>query len=203
MVTSLITRKYSFTFIFIAFSFYLGFDISQTTIFSFSKYLNVTFLGFIAQLKTFLTLNHHSPVQNASFKDIIYDLEIPKTNIRHFVSYFFLYRYNRRPFEFVTGEKAMISGFEGGILDMCEGETRHLTVPSKWAYGDNAFGQFPPRTTLYFFVTVLSFEHVANAPIKDNTFIHIDTDEDDKLSADEVSNLVLIPLLMNSLIPGW
>ena len=83
----------------------------------------------------------------------------------------------------------MIAGFEGGILDMCEGELRHLTVPSKWAYGDNAFGQFPPRTTLYFFVHVLSFEHVTNAPVKDNTFLSIDHDGDDQLSSDEVSKL--------------
>ncbi|XP_066917710.1 uncharacterized protein [Clytia hemisphaerica] len=94
--------------------------------------------------------------------------------------------YNKRPFEFVIGEKAMIPGFEGGILDMCEGEVRHLTVPSKWAYGDNAFGQFPPRTTLYFFIHVLSFEHVTNAPVKDNTFLNIDHDGDDQLSSDEV-----------------
>lgn len=93
----------------------------------------------------------------------------------------------------MTGEKAMIPGFEGGILDMCEGETRHLTIPSKWAYGDNAFGQFPPRTTLYFFITVVSFEHVADAPVKDNTFIHIDADEDDKLSSDEVKYFSYYP----------
>ena len=70
---------------------------------------------------------------------------------------------------------------------MCEGETRHLTIPSKWAYGENAFGQFPSRTTLYFFVTVLSFESVPNAPVKDNTFITIDRNNDGKLSSDEVS----------------
>jgi len=80
----------------------------------------------------------------------------------------------------------MIPGFEGGILDMCEGEPRHLTIPSKWAYGENAFGQFPSRTTLYFFITMISFESVPNAPNKDNTFITIDRNSDGKLSSDEV-----------------
>ena len=109
-------------------------------------------------------------------------------------------RYNKRPFEFVIGEKAMIPGFEGGILDMCEGELRHLTVPSRWAYGDNAFGQFPPRTTLYFFVTVLSFEAVPNAPVKDNTFINIDRNNDGKLSSDEVGFSYFVHKSLNSLL---
>lgn len=97
-----------------------------------------------------------------------------------------------RAFDFVLGEGQVIPGWEAGLLDMCQGETRHLTVPSRWAYGENAFGvNIPSRTTLYFFVSLLSFDKVPNAPRKDNTFIIIDKDSDGLLSSDEVSPVIL------------
>lgn len=92
-----------------------------------------------------------------------------------------------RPFEFVIGEGQVIQGWEAGLQDMCQGEIRHLTVPSRWAYGENAYGaNIPPRTTLNFFVTMISFERVPNAPRKENTFVIIDKNNDGLLSSDEV-----------------
>ena len=70
---------------------------------------------------------------------------------------------------------------------MCVGEIRHLTVPSKFAYGDSAIGaRIPARITLYFMVELLSFDH-AGGPMKSNIFTKIDTSKDGLLSRDEVS----------------
>ena len=59
----------------------------------------------------------------------------------------------REPLEFVLGDGEMIDGFDAGLVDMCVGELRHLTVPAKYAYGGNGMGrEIPARSTLYFFV---------------------------------------------------
>lgn len=95
-------------------------------------------------------------------------------------------RYMTEPLEFVIGEGAVIGGFEVGLQDMCLNEIRHLTVPTKYAYGTNGLGNLPSRVTLYFFVKLLSFETVPNAPHKPNIFKDIDTNVDLLLSPDEV-----------------
>jgi len=95
-------------------------------------------------------------------------------------------RYMTEPLEFVIGEGAVIGGFEVGLQDMCVGEVRHLTVPTKFAYGTNGLGNMPSRVTLYFFVTLLSFETVKDAPHKPNVFKEIDSNVDLLLSPDEV-----------------
>jgi len=99
-------------------------------------------------------------------------------------------RYMNEPLEFVIGENAVIGGFEIGLQDMCVGEVRHLTVPTKFAYGTNGLGNLPSRTTLYFFVTLLSFETVPNGPAKSNVFKQIDADKDQLLSPDEVQRFL-------------
>lgn len=95
-------------------------------------------------------------------------------------------RYNTEPLEFVIGEGAVIGGFEVGLQDMCAGEERHLTVPPKYAYGTNGLGNLPSRVTLYFFVKLISFETIPNAPILPNVFKEIDSNVDLLLSPDEV-----------------
>ncbi|XP_065656187.1 FK506-binding protein 2 [Hydra vulgaris] len=95
-------------------------------------------------------------------------------------------RYMKETLEFVLGEGQMIDGFEFGLLDMCKGEVRHLSVPPKHAYGSNGVGSLPSRVNLYFFVELLSFHSVANAPRRDNTFAIIDKDTNGYLSADEI-----------------
>lgn len=90
------------------------------------------------------------------------------------------------PLEFVIGEGAVIGGFEVGLQDMCIGEVRHLTVPTKFAYGTNGLGNMPSRVTLYFFVKLLSFETLKEGAHKPNTFKSIDSNDDQLLSPDEV-----------------
>jgi len=95
-------------------------------------------------------------------------------------------RYMNEPLEFVIGEGAVIGGFEVGLQDMCIGEVRHLTVPTKFAYGTNGLGNMPSRVTLYFFVKLLSFETLKEGAHKPNTFKSIDSNDDQLLSPDEV-----------------
>jgi len=41
------------------------------------------------------------------------------------------------PFTFELGAGEVIKGFEQGLVDMCIGEKRKLTVPPHLAYGDD------------------------------------------------------------------
>ena len=95
-------------------------------------------------------------------------------------------RYNSKPFEFVLGEGQVIQGWEAGLLDMCKGELRQLSVPPKYAWGTGGLGGIPSRTTLYFVIRLESFHPIADAPRKINTFVIIDVNQDGLLSRDEV-----------------
>jgi len=45
------------------------------------------------------------------------------------------------PFTFELGEGEVIKGFEQGLVDMCVGEKRKLTIPPHLAYGDEGAGK--------------------------------------------------------------
>jgi len=45
------------------------------------------------------------------------------------------------PFTFELGASEVIKGFEQGLVDMCVGEKRKLTIPSHLAYGDEGAGE--------------------------------------------------------------
>ncbi|KAI9715257.1 MAG: hypothetical protein M1812_006068 [Candelaria pacifica] len=40
--------------------------------------------------------------------------------------------------------------WDDNLLDMCVGEKRRLTIPSKFGYGDRGMGPIPPKATLIF-----------------------------------------------------
>ena len=44
----------------------------------------------------------------------------------------------------------MTDSWELGLLDMCVGEKRKLTIPPKLAYGDRTVGPIPAGSTLIF-----------------------------------------------------
>jgi len=101
-------------------------------------------------------------------------------------------RYETEPVEFVLGGNMMIRGFEVGLMDMCVGEVRYITVPEDYAYGVNGLGDLPARATLYFFATLHSIETLGkdfHYPF--NTFKAMDTDKDHLLSHEEVKAFLI------------
>ncbi|KAI1309935.1 hypothetical protein F5Y03DRAFT_62011 [Xylaria venustula] len=57
--------------------------------------------------------------------------------------------YNRgKPFGFTLGAGRVIKGWDQGLLDMCIGEKRTLTVPPEFGYGDRGVGPIPGGATL-------------------------------------------------------
>lgn len=90
-----------------------------------------------------------------------------------------------QPFQFQLGIGQVIKGWEEGLLDMCPGEKRKLTIPPNYAYGDKGAGDaIPPGSTLIFEVELV---HTADGPVPPNVFKQIDTDNDQVLTHDEVS----------------
>eukprot|EP00105_Crassostrea_gigas_P004193 XP_011417332.1 PREDICTED: FK506-binding protein 2 isoform X1 [Crassostrea gigas] len=90
-----------------------------------------------------------------------------------------------QPFSFQLGIGQVIKGWDQGLLDMCIGEKRKLTIPSHLGYGDQGAGEkIPPKSTLIFEVELLD---VQDGPKPENIFKKIDTDEDNKLSREEIS----------------
>jgi len=90
------------------------------------------------------------------------------------------------PFKFQLGIGQVIKGWDQGLLDMCPGEKRRLTIPSHLGYGETGAGEkIPPHSTLLFDVECISVEE-GPAPV--NVFKDIDGNNDNQLSREEVSS---------------
>merc|ERR1712228_134765 len=60
------------------------------------------------------------------------------------------------PFEFTLGSGQVIKGWDQGLVDMCIGEVRKLTIPSDLGYGDRGSPpKIPGGATLVFNVELL------------------------------------------------
>eukprot|EP00049_Salpingoeca_infusionum_P027266 m.31352 g.31352 ORF g.31352 m.31352 type:complete len:156 (-) comp9413_c0_seq1:116-583(-) len=60
------------------------------------------------------------------------------------------------PFEFNLGQGMVIKGWDRGLVNMCIGERRRLTIPSDLGYGDHGSGaKIPGGATLVFDVELL------------------------------------------------
>jgi len=89
------------------------------------------------------------------------------------------------PFKFQLGIGQVIKGWDQGLLDMCVGEKRRLTIPSHLGYGETGAGdKIPPHSTLHFDVECLG---VDDGPAPVNVFKDIDGNNDNQLSREEVS----------------
>lgn len=67
---------------------------------------------------------------------------------------------NGGPFEFVLGKGQVIQGWDKGLVGMCIGEARNLTIPPGMAYGDHGVGKIPPGATLVFETELVGIEGV-------------------------------------------
>jgi len=89
-----------------------------------------------------------------------------------------------QPFSFQLGVGQVIKGWDEGLVGMCHGDKRKLTIPPHLGYGDQGAGNvIPPRATLHFDVELIGS---GEAPDPVNVFKAIDADEDQKLTRGEV-----------------
>ncbi|XP_071338080.1 peptidyl-prolyl cis-trans isomerase FKBP7 isoform X2 [Trachinotus anak] len=85
---------------------------------------------------------------------------------------------------FVLGVGQVIKGLDIGIMDMCPGEKRKLTVPPALAFGEKGKDPVPPNATVVFEVEVYS---VSRGPRTMEAFRQIDVDKDQSLTKAENS----------------
>ncbi|EPS30398.1 FK506-binding protein 2 [Penicillium oxalicum] len=64
------------------------------------------------------------------------------------------------PLEFKLGTGRVIKGWDQGLLDMCIGEKRTLTIPPEFGYGDRGIGPIPGGATLVFETELVGIEGV-------------------------------------------
>ncbi|KAL5006147.1 hypothetical protein ScPMuIL_017305 [Solemya velum] len=94
-----------------------------------------------------------------------------------------------QPFTFQLGIGQVIAGWEEGVLGMCIGEKRKLTVPPHLAYGEQGAGEMiPPHSTLIFEMEVMDAEPGEKPP---NVFKQIDTDSNGELTMKEVEEYLV------------
>lgn len=65
--------------------------------------------------------------------------------------------YNRgTPLPFTLGKGQVIKGWDEGLLEMCVGDKRTLTIQPVYGYGDNAMGPIPAKSVLIFETELVS-----------------------------------------------
>ncbi|KAH7118933.1 FK506-binding protein-like protein 2 precursor [Dendryphion nanum] len=70
-----------------------------------------------------------------------------------------------QPFTFKLGAGQVIQGWDQGLLGMCIGEGRKLTIPPHMAYGSSGSGPIPPGSTLIFETELMGIEGVKAEPV--------------------------------------
>ncbi|KAK3217471.1 hypothetical protein GRF29_1g3184066 [Pseudopithomyces chartarum] len=69
--------------------------------------------------------------------------------------------YNRgQPLGFTVGKGQVIKGWDQGLLGMCPGEKRKLTIQPDWAYGSRGAGPIPANSVLIFETELVSIDGV-------------------------------------------
>ncbi|KAL1999529.1 hypothetical protein VTN02DRAFT_4379 [Thermoascus thermophilus] len=65
------------------------------------------------------------------------------------------------PLTFKLGTGRVIKGWDEGLLDMCVGEKRKLTIPPEYGYGNRNVGPIPAGSTLIFDTELMGIEGVS------------------------------------------
>jgi len=92
-----------------------------------------------------------------------------------------------QPFDFPLGGGRVIQGWDQGLLDMCVGEKRVLTIPPELGYGASGAGNdIPGGATLKFEVECVKIGSAQDAPQEPNIFAIMDTDADGNISYKEM-----------------
>ncbi|KAL2203913.1 hypothetical protein CC79DRAFT_1336543 [Sarocladium strictum] len=65
-----------------------------------------------------------------------------------------------QPFSFKLGSGQVIKGWDQGLMDMCIGEKRTLTIPPELGYGNRNMGPIPAGSTLIFETELLGIAGV-------------------------------------------
>jgi len=69
--------------------------------------------------------------------------------------------YNRgQPLSFTVGKGQVIKGWDEGLLDMCIGDKRKLTIPPEFGSGERGMGPIPAGSTLVFETELVGIQGV-------------------------------------------
>ncbi|RPA83435.1 hypothetical protein BJ508DRAFT_223872 [Ascobolus immersus RN42] len=72
-----------------------------------------------------------------------------------------------QPFHFILGAGQVIPGWDQGLLDMCPGEKRTLTIPYQLAYGEHGRPPvIPAKSTLIFTTELIAIEGVTQQTVE-------------------------------------
>lgn len=100
--------------------------------------------------------------QRVKVNYLVYTLDgkIIDTNIKSVAEKANIYIKNKKyePFEFILGDEGVIPGWSEGISLMNKGSSARLLLPSKLAYGSEAYGPIKPNSSLIFEVNLLDIE---------------------------------------------
>ncbi len=86
------------------------------------------------------------------------------------------------PFNFKLGAGQVIAGWDQGLMDMCPGEGRKLTIPPNLAYGDRGVGPIGPGATLVFETEMVDIVGVKQESLTFASTSIVATATDDTLS---------------------
>lgn len=88
------------------------------------------------------------------------------------------------PFSFQIGAGDVIGGWDQGLLGMCIGEKRRLTIPPSLGYGSDGIGIIPGGAVLRFEVECIDIKDPVPLPPQ-NIFLEMDIDLSNTLTVEE------------------